>query len=294
MWPKHKLVAVPGKETAVEIAEEVRKAVFGAASATQVACDLHEVCRHGGFLPRRVDRAFSDTSHDALLIPRADGQFSIVVDPIPKAETSLSVDIIRHRNRFRIAHEIGHSFFYDRSFSPPRRLTRPSAEEEEFCDEFASALLVPRHVAKVQTADPRSIFELQKLHDVSVEVAARSVARVSPDITIVGLLWKSHPSTGPGMRVVWSAGPRYLPTGVRLKSTVVDRAATVGDASAVERLNVGGLRGNYRVTASRLHGRKQLVAVVTELSGEGRDSAKVKDLSARVTAPLALDFGDEI
>lgn len=292
MWPKQKLATVPGNEVAVELADEVRRAVFDAANPMRDACDLHEVCRQGGFLPRRVDRDFSKTNHDALLIPRPDGQFSIVVDPIPKTETSLSVDIIRHRNRFRIAHEIGHSFFYDRSTSPPRRLTRPSAEEEEFCDEFASALLIPRSVAKQRTADPASIFELQKLYDVSVEVAARSLARVSPDITIVGMLWKSHPSTGEGMRVVWSAGPAYLPLNVRLRSTVVDRAATTGEASAVEKLSVGGLRGSYQVTASRLRGRKQLVAVVTGRSDSNRDVEDSNEFPVPVTEPLGLSFGD--
>ena len=275
MWPTRVFASVPSKEIAVELADEVRRAVFDNAWAMQRACDLHEVCRQGGFLPRRADREFSATNHDALLIPRPDGHFSIVVDPIPKTETRLSADIIRHRNRFRIAHEIGHSFFYDRNFTPPRRLFPASTKEEEFCDEFASALLIPRSIVAQQIADPASIFELHKQYDVSVEVAARSISRVSPYATIIGMLWRSHPTTGEGMRVVWSAGPRYLPMHARLKSSVVDRAATVGEASATERLNVGGLRGNFQVKASRLRGRKQLIAVVTDFREIKTETANI-------------------
>ena len=293
MWPTRIFASVPSRAIAVELAEEVRRAVFKKGTAMRDACDLHEVCREGGFLPRRADKAFSAAKHDALLIPRPDGGFSIVVDPIPKDEDRLSVDINRHRNRFRIAHEIGHSFFYDRSFSPPCRLVPVSVKEEIFCDEFASALLIPRSIVAEKAVDPASIFELHKQYDVSVEVAARSLSRVSPNTTIIGLLWKSHPKSGEGMRIVWSAGPRYLPSNARLRSAVVDQAATVGKAVATERLSVGGLRGNFHVSASRRRGRKQLIAVVTKPEDSSSDTAKIGDAATPQPTLLASTIGIE-
>lgn len=53
------------------------------------------------------------------------------------------------RQRFTLAHEIGHTLFYDLSCSPPQRLNErephhaAKSEGERRCDVFAAALLVP-------------------------------------------------------------------------------------------------------------------------------------------------------
>ena len=88
---------------------------MGSSAVERGRCDLQAICRIGMFLPKRDDRRFADSSHDALMVPRRDGVFVILVDPIPKSGAMIAPDVGRHRNRFRIAHEIGHSFFYDRS-----------------------------------------------------------------------------------------------------------------------------------------------------------------------------------
>ncbi len=70
----------------------------------------------------------------ACLVPNFDHPFEILCDtwsepaqddPIPQ----------------RIAHELGHTFFYDWTKCPPMHVTRPSIEEEEFCDRFAERLI---------------------------------------------------------------------------------------------------------------------------------------------------------
>ena len=51
-----------------------------------------------------------------------------------------------YRRRFTIAHEIGHTFFYQIDQIPPRRYEIPSLqyhEEEKLCDLFAANLLLP-------------------------------------------------------------------------------------------------------------------------------------------------------
>jgi hypothetical protein len=71
---------------------------------------------------------------ESLLVPLNRGGFSVVVNthrsPSPERATWLT------------AHEIGHSFFYVPG-SPPRRIVPVTAEEEIFCDAFATRLLRP-------------------------------------------------------------------------------------------------------------------------------------------------------
>src|ERR1700687_5339224 len=85
-------------------------------------------------------RSFSteadDPSHSASLVPRARGWFPF--------EILFNAAESWRRQRFSIAHELGHTFFYDRSMRPARRLPqRVSNREEQFCDVFAGELLAP-------------------------------------------------------------------------------------------------------------------------------------------------------
>jgi hypothetical protein len=49
------------------------------------------------------------------------------------------------RHRWVFAHELGHTFFYDRRSSPPRKpYSANDPEEEQLCHRFASELLMPR------------------------------------------------------------------------------------------------------------------------------------------------------
>jgi IrrE N-terminal-like domain len=60
---------------------------------------------------------------------------------------SLARDSKEAHRRFVIAHELGHTLFYDLNEAPPERLIRLPLHdpvEEETCDNFAAALLVPR------------------------------------------------------------------------------------------------------------------------------------------------------
>jgi hypothetical protein len=76
-----------------------------------------------------------------LLVPEANGGFSILIDRSRRPRTVRTV-FQEGRSRFLIAHELAHSMFYDRSSAPHRRMVPANANEERFCDAFASALLV--------------------------------------------------------------------------------------------------------------------------------------------------------
>jgi hypothetical protein len=267
MWPKRRFASVPGFREAVDLAEDVRRTVFGCDSRSDSRCDLKEICLHGGFVTKRLDGRFNSFAHDALLRPQKCGLMEIFVDPLPDHGERISEDLARHRNRFRIAHEIGHSFFYDRAKRPPTRLLPESKAEEKFCDEFANALLIPRsHVTQVEPT-ASNIFQLRKTFDVSVQVSGRALSRVYPEISVAGLMWRPHNRDNKithGFRIVWWDGPRFMPLAARIHSRVVDEASRCGYYEDVEHLRVGAVRGAFRVSAAKLGERgRQVIVVLT-------------------------------
>lgn len=88
----------------------------------------------------------------ACLIPSRRNQFSIFVDPSPMpTEQSESSGAV---TAYRLAHELGHTLFYDRG-APPRRMVAYQQSEEGFCDDFAACLLVPPLVARMASSPQR-------------------------------------------------------------------------------------------------------------------------------------------
>lgn len=86
------------------------------------------------------------------------------------------------RWRFTIAHEIGHTLFYDVDISPPRRLKIPGLTadlEEQICNYFATYLLMPTQNILTQyglVSTPKektnilvNLFKLSKIFNVSLE-----------------------------------------------------------------------------------------------------------------------------
>ena len=103
---------------------------------------------------------------------------------------SLREATARHRLRFRVGHELGHTFFYERrKGESPRRARRWTKGEEEWCDEFARQLLVPATSAEALPATADSVFRLQSKFDVSLEVAARALASAHGKATVAIWFW---------------------------------------------------------------------------------------------------------
>jgi len=267
-WPDKKLIVVPPLTVATELAMQVRRCAFNE-KYEKVPCNIEIVCKLGGFRVKHFRFVKSQNDHQALLVPIEDGNFEIIVDPSIRSVGNNESDVVipdleLHRLRFRIAHEIGHSFFYDRNVRPPKRLIDSGKQEELFCDHFASVLLVPPSVVATMPIKASSVLKIRKLYSVSAEVAGRSLARMNPELTIIGLLWKSNPrNENEEMRVVWSDGPKFVPIGARLKSTIVNSMRFRTEASGVERLDVGGLRGNYSIDVVRPLNGNQVIAVIT-------------------------------
>jgi hypothetical protein len=167
--------------------------------------DFRHISRAGRFDVSQVTLSAADSQQEALLIPMEDNRFGICVDPTPpggwrRVRPSVRGELRRHRFRFRVAHEIAHSFFYDRTTATPQR-TLPSSEAEElFCDEFARSLLIPPRVARKCAPTPGSVFSLHREYDVSVEVAARALASEHRGARVA--LW--YEASGEGWLPQWT------------------------------------------------------------------------------------------
>jgi len=96
----------------------------------------------------------------------------------------LNSNLTSSRQRFSIAHEIGHTFFYNFSYNPPVRiLSRESSrllidKEEDICNAFARELLMPREFVERDldehnNRDLELILTLASKYRVSAEVTAR-------------------------------------------------------------------------------------------------------------------------
>jgi hypothetical protein len=173
--------------------------VLPAGHHTDPLPDFRRICRAGGFEVSRTTLSAASRQQEALLIPMDGNRFGISVDPTPPGGWSRIRPAIRgelrsHRYRFRVAHEIAHTFFYDRSRDRPRRLLAGSLEEELFCDEFARALLLPLGAVCSRPPTPASVFSLHRDYAVSVEVAARAMAAAHRGTRAA--LWYEHPSDG--------------------------------------------------------------------------------------------------
>jgi hypothetical protein len=89
----------------------------------------------------------SEGGLQACLIPSEQGGFVVWVDDRPSPSEAASGEAGGKRGpnsplvRFRLAHELAHTFFYEAG-RPPTRRTPPDAAEEAFCDSFAALLLV--------------------------------------------------------------------------------------------------------------------------------------------------------
>lgn len=172
-------------------AERVREELLGSADRDAPLLDLalDRVCRSARAVVNRERLGAARGQTEALLIPLSDDRFAIAVDPTPPGgwrgvDRALRTELARHRLRFRVGHELGHTFFYARGRGEPRRAVADNAAQEAFCDEFARALLVPYGVAARVRCDAIGLLALHREYDVSVHVAARALAASHPKARI--------------------------------------------------------------------------------------------------------------
>lgn len=198
---------------------------------------------------------------EAFLAPDERNRFEIVVDPEPKGgwreePEGLRERIHRHRLRFRVGHELAHSFFFDRvpGGTPERRIP-DSPEQERFCDAFATALLLPPGVVSGTDPTPENIVKVQELYDVSLELAVRAFAEAHKTHTFV-LLYTDDEA--PNLRPQWTASaPDWVPRW--WAKDCVQRLSERGETPVVQVPRTTGRRSRLR--ALWLPERRQAVLV---------------------------------
>lgn len=187
---QQELLATTGAMSIQQLIEEtveglvgLRPQVMGAVKLSQVASKVGVTSISSAALPC-----------DGLLVPK-DGGYEIWVneDSPPK------------RQRFSIAHEIGHIVLH--GFLPHTKamegrnlFTAPgNGFEERFCDFFAANLLMPRtevlSVIAPSTDIARSVSQLAGIFQVSREAAAIRIAEVATKPLAVVSLRRSDTST---------------------------------------------------------------------------------------------------
>jgi IrrE N-terminal-like domain len=168
--------------------------------------DLTTLLEIGGFDVSVTRLTARNRGIEAALIPQAGNRFRLVVDTEPpggwaSVRPHLRDELARQRLRFRIAHEIAHSLFYDRSGTQPRRLVSGSPAQERWCDRFASALLVPPYIVASTPPEPKALCRMQQRFDVSLQVVVRAFARVHRD-RFAALLC-DRGTRAPQVRIQW-------------------------------------------------------------------------------------------
>lgn len=171
----------------------------------RACCDVEETDELGA----------NDGGVEALLVPRCGG-FTVLVDPRPdggwRADESERALISRRRVRFRVLHEVGHTFFFDSQWARAGRARSTSTAEERFCDAFAAALLLPPAVVRRTRVSAVAAFELAETFDVSPQLAARSLATLHPKVSSVALFVESPH----GLRVQWASSEHSAQAAIRI------------------------------------------------------------------------------
>jgi uncharacterized protein DUF955 len=247
-WPHRTLFEVPAADVARTLAQHVRERLLPDPYAR---CSLNRICQAGKFKYRVEELPPGGHRGEAMMLALASGGFLITVNP--QAPTPIRDETTRRRRlRFRIAHEIGHSFFYDRSQRPARRVLPPSQREEDFCQQFASALLVPPEPVEAYARDSASLIAIREKFDVSLNAAAWALVNSQSHLSIALLEWRDHPSRvgNKAMRVVWGAAHgHFLPPGASIRDSWLSRAQQAGPSGAeIDNFALGNLRGRCRIT----------------------------------------------
>jgi hypothetical protein len=252
-WPEGPDHGVPNPEGAADYALQVRRGVLGGRRCLAPLRDLSPLYRAGRFRVRERRLSAATGGDEGLLLPAPDGQFDLWVDPTPRGgwesvPAHLRESLRRHRTRFRVAHEMAHSLFFERGHGTPRRRQRNSVRQEQFCDAFASALLVPPPAARRAPPSPDAVIGLQRRFDVSMELAARALADVHPSARVLVLYWATGAEIGaPTARVQWQSSATR---GDRMMESLIAQAVR-----APRTVSVAGQSARY------LPRRRQLIVV---------------------------------
>lgn len=203
---------------------------------------------------------FEPIGRQGMLVPTAEGFKVKINSRLPKV-----------RRRFGLAHEMGHTYFFDIEAPKPfRPYQRPKAEiiEERLCDIFAEEILMPEgeflmDARKFGEPSLKAFLHLARIYDVSTRCAAIRIQNLKVwNTAIVNWQWLGLERKGENkhdtkMRVSWAAAPKghFVPAGDSVDHDSIIYKCYRGNAqpiTATEKLDLGTIRGWYRVECQRV------------------------------------------
>lgn len=235
-WPRIELEEVPRPEEAAAIAQRIRQAILPPDAQDEPLCHPERLCELGHFRLRRRRLTAAQGDVQGWIFAEPGDSFLIEVDDEPAGgwdtvPEHLREEVGRQRLRFRVAHEIGHSFFFSRTGDTPEPLLPTSPKEEEFCDAFAGALLVPRDVVLGTETTPEGVVELHRRFDVSMQCAAHALQEAhGPDFFIGIVLNAENVSEDPLSTYVQWCEPWDYPDGFWQRGELLKEAVREGHA----------------------------------------------------------------
>lgn len=204
--------------------------------------------------------SFASIGRDALLIPTENG-FKI----------KISSELPKSRQRFALAHELGHTLFFNRDGSRPYRpysRYEDNGAEERLCDIFAGEVLIPEHSLRQQLrhfGEPKlhKLLDIAKIFEVSVQCLAIRIANLklwdaavvnwTPDHT--GIVSIPNIGSSPKLRVSWEATPKgnFVPKSdsAKANSAVYICYLKGGQIENDETISLGSIRGEHRISCLR-------------------------------------------
>jgi IrrE N-terminal-like domain len=209
-WPHRGFGQLPDLDVLRALVQKVRAAVMGERDDRE-ALDVDRLCELGGFDVEEMPLHGAEGRLQALLFPKAHNRFSVYVDPEPpggwaQVEPEVQAELREHRLRFRICHEVAHSFFFDRDGDLPTAIVGTSAAQEDICDRFASELLIPREAIEAMQCDAPSVVEVHERFRVSLEAAARAFADVHRELVVALFVGDLRAD-----KLQWSNYPGFVP-----------------------------------------------------------------------------------
>lgn len=257
--------SVPDETAASLYAETIRWLLSDRAPAYAPLLDLDPVCATLGIIAERRTLRGAAGGVEATIAPLDGNQFRVVVDPEPaggweRVDEAIQEDVARQRYRFRLAHELCHTLFYDRSGIRPTRRFSVTRREEAFCDRFARALLLPDVALSGCDATPAEVLRIQREYDVSLELCLRAFAEVHAGGVFALLL--ARRGGAPVLRPQWVSAaelPARWWTADWLQRSLSQRVD--GDRAGV----IQGRRGALECLWRPLPHRRQVVITAAQL-----------------------------
>jgi hypothetical protein len=175
-------------------------------AAVQPPIDIEGIVRQWRIELRRETR--TDAGCEGTTSRTVDGRYLITLFP----------HRAKHRERFTLAHELGHVLIEEKFGWTPTN-DREYYQREEWCNKFAARLLVPDAPLQKCRMDSitlaiRSVLWLARTCFVSREVAARRLTEYSPQFGLAELEERRHSDGTKKVHVRW-ATPEMPERGLR-------------------------------------------------------------------------------